>query len=89
MKTKEQMIAQLKKDYTSIRVGSDLIGYTELTAEEYEATILEWADVELAREASLEAEANAEAEAEANATARTEILDRLGLTADEAAILLG
>ena len=30
-----------------------------------------------------------QAEAEAKATARTAILDRLGLTADEAAILLG
>ena len=30
-----------------------------------------------------------QAEAEAKATARAEILDRLGLTADEAAILLG
>jgi hypothetical protein len=89
MKTKEQMIAQLKKDYTSIRVGSDLIGYTELTAEEYEATILEWADVELAREASLEAEANAEAEAEARATQKAALLDRLGITEDEARLLLG
>lgn len=31
----------------------------------------------------------AEAEAEAKATARQAILDRLGLTADEAALLLG
>jgi len=31
----------------------------------------------------------AEAEAEAKATARAAILDRLGITADEAAILLG
>jgi hypothetical protein len=30
-----------------------------------------------------------QAEAEAKATARQEILDRLGLTADEAALLLG
>ena len=33
--------------------------------------------------------AEAKAEAEAKATARAAILDRLGLTADEAAILLG
>jgi hypothetical protein len=33
--------------------------------------------------------ANEIAEAEAKATARQEILDRLGLTADEAALLLG
>jgi hypothetical protein len=34
-------------------------------------------------------QAEAQAEAEAKATARAAILDRLGLTADEAAILLG
>jgi len=33
--------------------------------------------------------AAAQAEAEANATARAAILDRLGLTADEAALILG
>jgi hypothetical protein len=33
--------------------------------------------------------AQEQAEAEARATARQEILDRLGLTADEAALLLG
>jgi hypothetical protein len=41
------------------------------------------------REAAAKAEAQREAEAEAKATARAEILNRLGLTADEAAILLG
>jgi len=35
------------------------------------------------------AQAEAQAAAEAKATARAAILDRLGLTADEAAILLG
>jgi hypothetical protein len=40
----------------------------------------------LVNKASAEA---AQAEAEAKATARAAILDRLGLTADEAAILLG
>jgi hypothetical protein len=34
-------------------------------------------------------QAQQEADAEAKATARQEILDRLGLTADEAALLLG
>jgi hypothetical protein len=40
-------------------------------------------------QAQQEANALAKAEAEAKATARQAILDRLGLTADEAAILLG
>ena len=40
-------------------------------------------------EADKAAEAAKKAEVEAKATARVEILNRLGLTADEAAILLG
>ena len=38
---------------------------------------------------SLARKATAEAEAEAKATARQAVLDRLGLTADEAALILG
>jgi hypothetical protein len=45
---------------------------------------------ELAQQAIDEAaKAIADAEAEAKATARQEILDRLGLTAEEAALILG
>ena len=40
-------------------------------------------------EADKAVEATKKAEAEAKATARASILDRLGLTAEEAAILLG
>jgi hypothetical protein len=40
-------------------------------------------------EADRAAQAAKQAEAEAKATARQAILDRLGITADEAAILLG
>jgi hypothetical protein len=52
-------------------------------------------DREMTQEEFAEAQANQAfedakiAEAQAKATARTEILNRLGLTADEAAILLG
>ena len=50
----------------------------------------EMTDDEFAQyEANKAAEAAKQAEAEAKATARAEILNRLGLTADEAAILLG
>ena len=41
------------------------------------------------REANKAAQATAQAEAEAKAAARAAILDRLGLTAEEAALLLG
>ena len=49
----------------------------------------EMTDAEFAEHQALQAtKAAAQAEAEAKATARAAILDRLGLTADEAAILL-
>ena len=35
MKTKSQFIAELKSEYLTIQIGSDAIGYTELTAVEY------------------------------------------------------
>jgi len=50
--------------------------------EQYEANLATY----LAEQAQAEAQ---QAETEAKATARAAILDRLGLTADEAAILLG
>jgi multidrug resistance efflux pump len=47
-------------------------------------------DAEFAQyEADKAAQAAAQAEAEANATAREAILNRLGLTAEEAALILG
>jgi hypothetical protein len=46
-------------------------------------------NLKAANKAKEDAAAAKQAEAEAKATARAEILDRLGLTADEAAILLG
>jgi len=76
MKTKNEIITQLKTQNPTIRVGSDEIGYTELTTEEYEATILEWADFELEK-------ANKEIEqAEAKATKIT-AYQKIGLTQKE------
>jgi hypothetical protein len=50
----------------------------------------EMTDEEFAQyQADQAAQANKEAEAQAKATARQAILDRLGLTADEAALILG
>jgi len=75
------MIQSLKKEFPTLKVGGDDVGYTDLSAEEYEATIDQWADARLAQEA----EAN---EAEAKAHAKAALLDRLGITADEAKLLL-
>lgn len=54
----------------------------EMDAEEYEATIAQWEANEIERLAK-------QAEAEAKATARQALLDKLGITADEAKLLLG
>ena len=83
MKTKSQFIAELKSEYPVIQIGSDQVGYTELTPAEYEAQISEWADTLLAKQ---EAEALAEeknTEAEVAKEAAEAKLAALGLTADD------
>jgi hypothetical protein len=80
--TKNELIAQLKKDNPVIREGSDEQGYVELSAEEYYARISEWADNILAKEIEIQVKAKAEVKRQA-------LLDRLGITADEARLLLG
>jgi hypothetical protein len=74
--TKTKMIEQLKTQYPTLRSGSEETGYVDLTAEEYEATIAQWADNLLAAEAAETAAKAAKAAAEAKLTA-------LGLTADD------
>ena len=59
-------------------ISTDEIIDREMTAAEYKQHQAHVAEI-----------AALQAEAEAKATARAAILDRLGLTADEAAILLG
>ena len=79
MTTKAEKIAAFKAEYPTLKVGSDETGYTELNADEYEAKISEWADNILAKEA----------EETAKAAAKQALLDKLGITAEEAALLLG
>jgi len=79
MTTKNQMIEILKNQFPTLKVGSDDTGYTELSADEYDATITEWANAKLAREAkTAQAEANATAKAAAQAK-----LAALGLTVED------
>ena len=78
MTNKADKIAALKVEYPTLKTGSDEVGYTELSAEDYEATIAEWADNQLAKEVAL---AKAEADKEA-------LLTKLSITADEAKLLL-
>lgn len=81
MTTKLDKIAALKAEYPTLKTGSEEAGYTELSAEDYEAKIAEWADNELAAEAKLVELAKAAAD-------KAALLAKLGITADEAKMLL-
>jgi len=81
MTTKEQKITALKAEFPSIRVGSDEIGYTELVGKDYDDLIAEWADNAIAKE-------QAGINQDAKEAARLAILEKLGITADEASLLL-
>lgn len=81
MTTKTEAIAALKKEYPTLRTGDDEQGYEDLSPTDYEATISGWADNQLADEAK-------EAEAAQAATAKAALLAKIGLTADEAKLLL-
>ena len=76
MKTKNEIITQLKIENPTIRVGSDQVGYTELTLEEYDATILEWADFELEK-------ANKETERANIKATKIAAYEKMGLTQAE------
>lgn len=77
---KTQIIEQLKTEYPALTKGiNDEV--IELDSTEYEATIDAWADAVIAK-------AVKKAEAEAQAAAKESLLDRLGITADEAKLLL-
>ena len=81
MTTKAEMVTILKAENPSLKVGSDETGYTDLTPADYEAQISEWADNRLAKEAEAAREV-------AEAKAKAFILAKLGITAEEAQLLL-
>ena len=76
-----EIVEQLKSEYPTLKSGNDEVGYEDLSAKDYEATISKWADNVLADNAKAEAEAKAEAD-------KAAILAKIGLTADEAKLLL-
>ena len=78
MTIKADKIAAFKAQYPTLKVGSEETGYTELSAEDYEAKIAEWADNELVAEAEI---AKIEADKQA-------LLNKLGITEEEAKLLL-
>jgi len=82
MTTKQEMLAIIKAENPEgLRVGSDQDGYTELSKAETDEILNTWAEARLAKEVAL-------AEAEAKATQKAALLDRLGITEDEARLLL-
>jgi hypothetical protein len=79
--TLNEIIAELKEANPTLQAGSNETGYTQLNDAEYEATILEWAKNRLAKLEKLQEETD-------KATAKAALLERLGITAEEAALLL-
>jgi hypothetical protein len=82
MTTKANIISQLKAEYPTLRVGTEEDGYTELNATEYADQIEIWADQLLLQELKT-------AEEKAAADAKAALLAKLGITEDEAKLLLG
>jgi hypothetical protein len=81
MTTKAEAVAALKLKYPTLRSGNDEKGYEDLNLADYEAQIEIWADNELADEARAIEIAQA-------ATDKAALLARLGITAEEARLLL-
>jgi hypothetical protein len=81
MTTKAEAIAAFKLQDPTLRSGDDERGYEDLNLADYEAEIERWADNQLADEAMA-------AQIEADATAKAELLEQLGITEEQAKLLL-
>lgn len=79
---KSEIVKQLKQEYPTLRSGSDESGYEEIIGEEYEMIIDSWAENVIAEEEKATAAAEASAKRQA-------LLDKLGITEEEAKLLLG
>lgn len=81
MTTKQEMIEIIKAENPTLQIGDDDAGYTQLSAAEYEATIVRWAEARLAKE---------QAKSEAKTLRQTKIsaYEKLGLTEAEIEALL-
>lgn len=80
-KKKPKFDVDFRKEYPTLKQninGEDV----DLTAEEYEATIAQWELNQASAKAKYEAEI-------ANANTKAALLEKLGITADEANLLLG
>jgi hypothetical protein len=80
-KKKPKFDVDFRKEYPTLKQninGEDV----DLTADEYEATIAQWELNQAAAKVQYEAEI-------ANANTKAALLEKLGITADEAKLLLG
>ena len=84
MKTRTELIAELKKQYPTLTRGED-DKTIELSDFEYKEIIEKWADDKLADEAKAAAD---EAAVKQAAIDKVDLLKKLGITADEAKLLL-
>ncbi len=73
MTTKAEIVAQLKAENPTLKVGDDVNGYTDLEPADYEAKISEWVEARLA----------AELEAAKVSTAAEKLYAATGLTVEE------
>jgi hypothetical protein len=77
----ETIKAELIAKNPTLRSGSDEDGYVEITGKDYDAVIENWAKGILEKQTR-------EAAKEADATAKAALLERLGISTDEAKLLL-
>jgi hypothetical protein len=78
----ETIKAELIAKNPTLRSGSDEDGYVEITGEDYDAVIENWAKGILEKQAREAAKEEAE-------VAKVALLERLGITAEEAKLLVG
>jgi len=79
--TKTQIEARFKSEYPTLRTGNDEAGYTDLIKKDYDAKIAEWVKAHLDKIEQKNAEIS-------NAQKKNNLLDRLGISLDEANLLL-
>lgn len=85
MINREEIIADLREKNPVMKSGNDTDGYVEYTADEYEAQINEWTDYLIEQDKLKEDAEKAEAQA---AEAKAALLIKLGITEEEARLLL-
>lgn len=78
MKTQKEIEQEIRNENPTLRTGDDVTGYTELRSDDYEALILNWASNRYNKLKAIENEA----------AGKKAILTKLGITAEEAALLL-